>query len=200
MLSAISMVVGNVIAISQQNVKRMLAYSSIAHAGYILSGIAAANEIGKIGVLFYLTAYTFMNLGAFTIVALMEAEEDKKLTFDDYSGLSKSHPVLAALTTLFMFALTGIPPFAGFVGKYYVFLSAVKAEMVWLAVVGVLASLVSAYYYLRLVVIMYFKEGVSSPSSKRNIGVVLALFITAFFVFQLGVYPSVILDLAGSLF
>lgn len=158
-VAAASMILGNVVAVAQTNIKRMLAYSSIAHAGYMLSGIAAGTPDGQMGVLFYLLAYTFMNFGAFAVVSFVEKEDDKKLLLDDYAGLSKQNPTVAAMMAICMFALTGVPPFAGFFGKYYVFLAAVKANMTWLAIIGVLTSLVSASYYLRLVVIMYFRDG-----------------------------------------
>ncbi|MCI0706337.1 MAG: NADH-quinone oxidoreductase subunit N, partial [Ignavibacteriae bacterium] len=195
-LAAASMVIGNVTAVVQTNLKRMLAYSSIAHAGYMLSGIAAGNPEGQTGILFYVVAYTFMNLGAFAILSIMEKEEDKGLTFDDYAGLSSKRPALAALMSLFMFSLAGIPPFAGFFGKYYVFLSAVKADMTWLAVVGVLTSIISVYYYLRLVVVMYFREGEADVLVKPTRHAMLAIVIAALLVIQLGIYPSFIVELA----
>ena len=196
LIAAASMIIGNVSAVVQTNLKRMLAYSSIAHAGYMLSGIAAGNPEGQTGILFYVVAYTFMNIGAFTIVAVMEKEEDKGLTFDDYAGLSTKRPYLAALMALFMFSLAGIPPFAGFFGKYYVFLSAVKANMAWLAVVGVLTSVISVYYYLRLVVMMYFRDGQADVSAMPSFHTLIALVLAALFVVQLGLYPSFIVELA----
>lgn len=196
LIAAASMIIGNVIAITQNNLKRMLAYSSIAHAGYMLSGIAAGNPEGQTGILFYLVAYTFMNIGAFGILSMMEKEEGNGLTFDDYAGLSSRRPFLAALMALFMFSLAGIPPFAGFFGKYYVFLSAVKADMTWLAVVGVLTSVISVYYYLRLVVVMYFRDGEADLSVQPSFQTIVAICLAAILVIQLGVYPSVIVDLA----
>jgi NADH-quinone oxidoreductase subunit N len=200
LIAAASMIVGNVTAIAQNNVKRMLAYSSIAHAGYMLSGIAAGTADGEKGILFYLVAYTFMNIGAFGIVSWVEQQEDKGLTFDDYAGLSARQPALAALMSIFMFSLAGIPPFAGFFGKYYVFLAAVKADLTWLAIVGVLTSLVSVYYYLRLVVVMYFREGEADVDKKVPIPAVLAVSLAAALVIVLGIYPSLILDLTKSFF
>ncbi|MGH2568400.1 MAG: NADH-quinone oxidoreductase subunit N [Bacteroidota bacterium] len=196
LLAAASMIIGNITAVVQSNLKRMLAYSSIAHAGYMLSGIAAGNPEGQAGILFYLVAYTFMNLGAFGIVSMMEKEEDKGLTFADYAGLSSKSPFMAALMSLFMFSLAGIPPFAGFFGKYYVFLSAVKADMAWLAIVGVLTSVVSAYYYLRLVVLMYFRDGEADFPAKPSVPALVAVSLAALLVIQLGIYPSLIVDIA----
>jgi len=195
LIAAASMIIGNVSAVVQSNLKRMLAYSSVAHAGYMLSGVAAGNQEGQMGILFYIAAYTVMNIGAFSIVSVMEREDDKGLTFDDYAGLSSKQPYFAALMALFMFSLAGIPPFAGFFGKYYVFLSAVKANMAWLAIVGVLTSVISVYYYLRLVVVMYFREGDSDFSVKPSLQTMLAIALAALFVIQLGVYPSLLVEI-----
>ncbi|MEX1138599.1 MAG: NADH-quinone oxidoreductase subunit N [Bacteroidota bacterium] len=199
-LAAASMIVGNITAIAQNSVKRMLAYSSIAHAGYILSGVAAGNAEGEAGIMFYLGAYMFMNIGAFTIVGLLEGEGDKGLQFDDYAGLSIRQPVIAFFMALFMFSLAGVPPLAGFFGKYYVFLAAVKADMTWLAVLGVLTSLVSVYYYLRLVVQMYFRDGDQTSVGPKPVGVLAATAISAFMVVLLGVQPSLILNFIAGLF
>lgn len=197
-IAAASMILGNVLAIAQTNIKRMLAYSSIAHAGYILSGVAAANAEGQAGVLFYLIAYLFMNLGAFGVVGLMEREDGKNLNLDDYAGLSAQRPVLALLMAVFMFSLAGVPPFGGFFGKYYVFLAAVKANMTWLAVVGVLTSLISAYYYLRLVVLMYFRDGKADVPLKPSFAAMAAIGVSALLILQLGVYPSAVVQLVQS--
>ncbi len=200
-IAAASMIVGNISAVVQNNLKRMLAYSSVAHAGYMLSGIAAGNQEGQTGILFYIVAYTFMNLGAFGILSFMEREEGNGPTFEDFAGLGSKRPFIAALMALFMLSLAGIPPFAGFFGKYYVFLSAVKANMTWLAVVGVLTSAISAYYYLRLLVVMYFRDGQDSSgqadlSAAPSLQLVLAICLCAIMVIQLGLYPSVIVEIA----
>ena len=197
-IAAASMILGNVLAIAQTSVKRMLAYSSIAHAGYMLSGVAAANPEGQSGVLFYLIAYLFMNLGAFGVVGIMEGEDDKNLNIDDYAGLSTQRPVLALLMAVFMFSLAGVPPFGGFFGKYFVFLAAIKANMTWLAVVGVLTSLVSAFYYLRLVVLMYFREGKADVALKPSFAAMAAISISALLILQLGIYPSAVVQLIQS--
>jgi NADH-quinone oxidoreductase subunit N len=199
-VSAATMIVGNVTAIAQTSIKRMLAYSSIAHAGYMLSGVAAANTEGETGVLFYLLAYTFMNVGAFGIVSWIEGIDDKKLTLDDYAGLGARRPVVAVLMAIFMFSLAGIPPFAGFFGKYYVFLAAVKAEMTWLAIIGVLTSLVSAYYYLRIVVLMYFRDGEADVDSQVPLPALIAVVIAAVLVLALGLYPSLVVDMTRGFF
>lgn len=199
-VAALSMVLGNLVAISQSNVKRMLAYSSIAHAGYILTGIVAGNLYGSNGVLYYLAAYTVMNVGAFGVLSLLETEGGKGLTFDEYTGLGSTKPFIAGLMALFMFSLAGIPPFAGFFGKYYVFAGAVEAGYTWLAIIGVVMSIVSAYYYLRLVVLMYFREpsgAVAEPLNRLAVG---ALVLSAAVIVGLGLFPSVVLNLTSPFF
>jgi NADH-quinone oxidoreductase subunit N len=199
-IAALSMIVGNVIAISQISIKRMLAYSSIAHAGYMLVGIVAANATGSTGVLFYLMAYTMMNVGAFGVLSILESKDGQNLTFDDYAGLSAKHPLLAALMAVFMFSLAGVPPFAGFFGKYYVFVGAVEGGYTWLAILGVVMSLVSAYFYLRLVVVMYFKDQVSVIDERVPAAGVLALVLSALVLLGLGVYPSIVLNITQHFF
>ena len=199
-ISAASMIVGNIIAISQSNIKRMLAYSSIAHAGYMLAGLAAGNDLGRTGILFYLVTYTFMNIGAFGILSLLEREEEKNLTFDDYAGLGSKRPFLAALMAIFMFSLAGIPPFAGFFGKYYVFVAAINSNLTWLAILGVLMSVVSVYYYLRLVVVMYFREGEMIITGGISRASVAVLTIAALVIIELGIYPSSILSIINNLY
>ena len=199
-LAAASMILGNIVAISQNNLKRLLAYSSIAHAGYMLMGLAAGNALGRSGILYYLAVYTFMNIGAFGILSVFEKQEDRNLTFEDYGGLGFRRPYLAALMSIFMFSLSGIPPFAGFFGKYYIFVSAIQADLLWLAVVGVLTSLVSVYYYLRLVVFMYFRQGEAVLPSRVSKLSILALTIAAAGVIHLGVFPSTVLELTEKLF
>jgi len=196
LLAAASMILGNIVAIAQTNIKRMLAYSSIAHAGYMLTGIATGTLDGQVGVMFYLVAYTMMNFGAFAIISFVEREDDTHLSLNDYLGFSKQQPLLAFLLTVFLFALAGVPPFAGFFGKYYVFVAAVKSHMTWLAIIGVLASLVSAYYYLRVVVMMYFREGQADVVSQPSRASVAVVVVCAVVVFLLGLFPTVIIQIA----
>lgn len=169
-LSALTMILGNVVAVVQTNVKRLLAYSSIAHAGFILVGVAAlasptagplggeAQRLAVSGVVFYVLAYTFTNLGAFAVVAALADSDSEHLELEDYSGLARRRPLLALGMAVFLISLTGLPPTGGFVGKFYVFAAAINAGLAWLAVVGVLTSVVSAYVYLRIVVHMYMRE------------------------------------------
>ncbi|MDP2884514.1 MAG: NADH-quinone oxidoreductase subunit N [Ignavibacteria bacterium] len=199
-IAAASMIIGNVTAVAQSSVKRMLAYSSVAHAGYMLSGIAAANSEGETGILFYLLVYSFMNIGAFGIVSWIEQQDDKKLSFDDYAGLGERRPVVAALMSIFMFSLAGIPPFAGFFGKYYVFLAAVKADFTWLAIIGVMTSLISVYYYLRLVVLMYFRDGEADIDKPVPLAAMVAVVVAAVLVLALGIYPSLVVEITRGFF
>ncbi len=199
-IAALSMIVGNVIAISQVSIKRMLAYSSIAHAGYILVGIVAANQTGSTGVLFYLMAYTMMNVGAFGVLSILESQDGSNLTFDDYAGLSAKRPLVAGLMAVFMFSLAGVPPFAGFFGKYYVFVGAIQGGYTWLAILGVVMSVISAYFYLRLVVVMYFKEQVSVIDEPVPVAGVVALVLSALVLVELGIFPSTLLNITQHFF
>ncbi len=158
-VAILTMIIGNLIALVQDNVKRMLAYSSIAHAGYLMVGLAAGTSEGYSGVLYYLFAYTLMNIGAFGVVAYYERNKGLDFTsIESYAGLGFKVPIMGVMLSVFLFSLAGIPPFVGFLGKYYVFASAVNAGLVPLAIVGVLASAASVYYYLRVMVYLYFKQ------------------------------------------
>jgi NADH-quinone oxidoreductase subunit N len=158
-VAVLTMIVGNLIALAQDNVKRMLAYSSIAHAGYLMVGLAAGTAAGYSGVLYYLFAYTLMNVGAFGVIAYYERNHGLDFTeIDSYAGLGFKVPVMGVMLSVFLFSLAGIPPLVGFVGKYYVFAAAVHAGLIPLAIIGVLASAASVYYYLRVMVYLYFRE------------------------------------------
>ena len=196
-LAALTMVVGNLGALAQSNVKRMLAYSSIAHAGYLLTAAVAAPRVAAAAILFYLVGYAAVNLGGFGILAALSREGREPLSFSDMAGLASRRPVLAATLTVFLISLTGIPISAGFVGKFYLFSAAVNAGYVSLAILGVLMSVVSAYYYLRIVVAMYMEE----PAGEDNWAVIdpqsrLALGVSAVVVLGLGVLPGPALALA----
>src|SRR3990170_4711412 len=170
-------------------------YFQIAHAGYLTIGLAAGNQDAVAGIIFYLAAYTFMNLGAFGIVAMIEGEEESNLAISSYAGLSSRKPLLAAMLALFMFSLAGIPPFAGFFGKYYVFIAAIKSNLTWLAIVGVFSSAISAYFYLRIVVLMYFKESTSEISLADSKTSLFAVTVASILVILLGIFPGSILQL-----
>jgi NADH-quinone oxidoreductase subunit N len=197
-ISVLSMLFGSIVAIAQDNIKRMLAYSSIAHAGYLIIGLASGNHLGVAGVVFYLIAYTFMNLGAFGIVAMIEGKDETNLNLNSYEGLSEKNPMLALLLSVFMFALAGLPPFAGFFGKYYVFISAVNAHITWLAVIGVLSSAISVYFYIRIVILMYFKEAQSELTFQYSGTGLIAVFISFILVILLGIAPGSIINLISS--
>lgn len=199
-ISVLTMAWGNIAAIAQSNIKRMLAYSSIAHAGYILMALPAASQPGVAAeavraALFYLFAYMATNLGAWGVVLAIEKTEGRGLELDDYAGLADRHPALAASMAVFMLSLIGVPPTAGFVGKLYVFRAAISADLVGLAIVGVLTSLVSAYYYLRVVVMMYMQSG--RVEVRREIWLGAAVGAAALVTLGLGVFPGPLLELAG---
>lgn len=196
-IAVFSMLFGSVVAIVQTNIKRMLAYSSISHAGYITIGLAAGNPDGVAGIIFYLAAYTFMNLGAFGIIALIEGKDETNLEISSYSGLGNKYPVLAGALSIFMFSLAGIPPFAGFFGKYYVFISAIKADLTWLAIVGVISSVISVYFYLRIVVVMYFKSAEQPLFLEKSNTGLTAVMVSLLIVIVLGVLPGSFIDLVS---
>ncbi len=195
-LSILSMAVGNVVALSQTNIKRMLAYSSIAHAGYALIGIIAANTDGLASMMNYLMIYAFMNMGAFAVIIMLRTEGFKGDSITDYEGLAKTHPFLSALMLIFMFSLTGIPPTAGFIGKLYVFMSAINAGYTWLVLVAVVFSVISAYFYLRIVMYMYMREPKVEVATSKSGTLGVALGIAAVAVLSIGVYPSCLIKLA----
>ncbi|HEX9252370.1 MAG TPA: NADH-quinone oxidoreductase subunit N [Ignavibacteriaceae bacterium] len=194
-ISVLSMFYGSIVAIAQSNIKRMLAYSSISHAGYLAIGLAAGNHDAVAGVVFYLAAYTFMNLGAFGIISLVEGKDESNLDISSYAGLGNRKPLLAALLSVLMFALAGIPPFAGFFGKYYIFIAAIKAHLTWLAILGVLSSAISVYFYLRVVVLMYFKTSEDDFAIEPSNNSMLAIIFSVLVVILLGVFPGTFLDL-----
>jgi len=189
---------GSIVAIAQSNIKRMLAYSSISHAGYILIGLASGTSVGVAGVVFYLAVYTFMNLAAFGIIALIEGENDTNLEINSYSGLGTKSPVLAALLAIIMFSLAGLPPLAGFFAKYYVFIAAIKSGLTWLAILGIISSVISVYFYLRIVVLMYFKEAEGEVVPSKSYSGFLGVAVSVIMVILLGIIPGSLLDLITS--
>lgn len=195
-IAALTMIVGNVAALVQNNVKRMLAYSSIAHAGYALAGVAAGSEAGAIGVLFYLAAYAFTTLAAFAVMTAIGSSAEENQTFDAYTGLGRRKPLLGIVMAIAMFSLIGIPPTAGFVGKYFLFGAAVAAGLTWLAVIGVLTSVVSSYFYLRLVMTMFMREpqaeGEPIPANAPR-SLAAAISVAAVFIF--GLLPAPLLSM-----
>ncbi len=204
LLCLATLIVGNILALVQTNVKRMLAYSSIAHAGYALIGVVATGHMGNssgiASVLLYLSLYAFMTFGAFAIVAMLRKGGIEGVDIDDFTGLAKRHPVAALLMLIFMVSLAGIPPTAGFIGKLYVFMSAVEAGLPWLAAVALIFAVISAYYYLRLVMVMYMREpsDLSSASPRMvmspALSIVLACAVAGVVIF--GIYPNPLVNFA----
>ncbi|MEL6611975.1 MAG: NADH-quinone oxidoreductase subunit N [Bacteroidota bacterium] len=207
-VSALTMVGGNVLALNQTNVKRMLAYSSVAHAGYILAGLAAANATGYGGALYYLLAYTVMNLGAFGVLAALEHDDAHGAvqSLDDLRGAAYRRPLLGATMGVFMFGLTGFPPLAGFIGKYQVFAGVVEANMAWLAVIGVLASAASAFYYLRVVGVLYARADKDAaiapgvPLAAPPVLTAVVLVLCAVALLGLGLLPGGVLEATRAFF
>src|SRR5438094_2658835 len=195
-LSIVTMTVGNFAAVTQSNLKRMLAYSSIAHAGYVLIGVVAGTARGVTATLIYLLVYSFMQLGAFAVIVLLRREDVVGDELKDFSGLHVRNPFAAFAMLLFMLSLGGIPPTAGFMGKFWLFSSAIDAGYYWLAVIGVLNSAVSLYYYVRVVVFMYLKKETigSEPKATPALAVTLAIAVAATLI--LGVYPRLLFEVA----
>jgi len=221
-LAALTMILGNFVAMAQQSVKRMLAYSSIAHAGYAFVALVAHNDLGATSVLYYLVAYTLMSLGAFTVLMAVARHEEgpegpaptqwrqgpdgpaptqsrqQRYAFDDYAGLGTTHPLLAAVMSLFMFALAGFPPTAGFAGKFYVFSAAVQAGHYVLVLIGVLTSVVSVVYYARVVMLMYMHEpNGAAPIPRLAPTTTAVLGITALGILYMGIFPGGVMRLAA---
>ena len=195
-ISAITMIVGNVVALSQQNIKRMLGYSSIAHAGYIMMGVAAAGESpnGVSAALFYMLAYLFTNLGAFAVVIAVERRDGEGVMLDDYKGLARRSPLMALALAYFMLSLTGVPPTGGFSGKFFIFQSVLEADLVWLAIIGVITSVISGYFYLRVVYYAYMYEGEGEVTSRPELSAAVA--ISAAVTLFLGILPGTLFVLA----
>ena len=196
-LAVLTMTVGNITALRQDNIKRMLAYSSIAHAGYALVGLVAGNGTGTAGILFYMLSYSFMNIGAFAIIILVSKKGETNGNVMDFAGLGFKRPVLAVAMTIFLFSLAGMPPTAGFIGKFYLFSGAIQKGYIWLAVLGVLNSAASVYYYLRVMVYMYMKEPTEEFEwTQVTAPVALALIIAVAGSLIPGIVPSIILEYA----
>jgi len=194
------MFLGNVVAIAQTNIKRLLAYSSIAHAGYILMalvpyGNTAINSDTVSAALFYLAAFALTSFGAWAVVIALEKAEGKGLELDDYAGLSRKYPLLAASMAVFMLSFTGVPPTLGFMGKFYLFRTVIEGGYLGLAVIGVFTSLISAYYYLRIIVIMYMREG--EPEARREFWVQFTAALTAVLIVLLTLVAQPLLTLAS---
>jgi len=199
MSALLSMTIGNFGALTQSNIKRMLAYSSIAHAGYVLVAVTSQSDTGTAAAMFYLAAYAMMNVGAFAVVTHLSGKGEKHVSVEDFAGLAVRQPVTAALLTVFLLSLIGVPLTAGFFGKFYIFQAALQSHLVWLAILGLLNSAVAAYYYLRILVVMYMKEPGETTLNLEPLGMGLsaALLLPAAGTFVLGIFPGLILNFAG---
>jgi NADH-quinone oxidoreductase subunit N len=199
-MAVATMILGTVVGVAQTNVKRMLAYSSIAHGGYLLVGLIAANQVGKAAILFYLLAYAVTNVAAFGVIALLGSRDAANDELRDFTGLWHSRPALAALMTVCLLSLGGLPPTAGFIGKWYIFSAAVSSGYYGLAIIGVLTSVVSVFFYLRVVVMMYMADrdpALAPPARVGGVGMA-ALVVSIVVIFYLGVLPARVLDLAAA--
>ena len=195
----LSMTIGNFAALLQSNIKRMLAYSSIAHAGYVLVALTARSETGTAAAMFYLAAYALMNIGAFAVVAHLSGKGEQYVSVDDFSGLGQKQPFVAAMLTIFLLSLIGVPLTGGFFGKFYIFKAALDSHLVWLTVLGLLNSAVAAYYYLRILVMMYMHEPGKAVTDVERLSpsLTLALIVPALGTLFLGIFPNWVLELAG---
>jgi NADH-quinone oxidoreductase subunit N len=196
----LTMIIGNFAALLQNNVKRILGYSSIAHAGYILVALTTASQVGMAAAMFYLASYALMNIGAFVVISHVASRHERYVKLDDLAGLGRREPVIAALLSIFVFSLIGVPLTGGFFGKFYVFQAALNSHLVWLTVIGLLNSAIAAYYYLKIIVAIYMREPSAtmaqlpppSPSTR------IALWASAIGVLILGIFPSTLLSFAVS--
>ncbi|MDA2937863.1 NADH-quinone oxidoreductase subunit N [Acidobacteria bacterium AH-259-A15] len=196
--AVLTMAIGNIGALAQTNIKRMLAYSSIAHAGYLLVGLTAHNRLGTQSILFYLVAYAFMTLGAFAVVQAIGREGEKYISIDDYSDLGYRYPFLSITLSVFLISLAGIPATGGFMGKLFLFAAAMQSEMYWLVVIAVIASAIGIYYYLRVIVFMYMGESKDEGTPiivPTPVRIVIAIMVVG--TFYLGIFPGTFLHLAS---
>ncbi len=194
----LSMTIGNFAALTQSNIKRMLAYSSVAHAGYVLVALAARSDLGTAAAMFYLAAYACMNVGAFIVVSHISGKGETRVRIADFAGLGARQPLTALLLTIFLLSLVGVPLTGGFFGKFYIFEAALQSNLVWLTVLGLLNSAVAAYYYLRIIAAMYMQEPSAAVNDLQPLPAAtqLALIIPAIGTIVLGIFPSSILDFA----
>ena len=198
-LSIASMILGAVAAIGQSNIKRLMAYSSIGHMGYALAGIATGTNEGVQSTIIYLTIYLVMNLGAFSCIFMMKRENIFYENINDLSGLSKNHPGLALCFLIILFSLAGIPPLAGFFAKFYIFMAVIEVKMYTLAIIGLLTTVVSSYYYLRIIKIIYFDKPKKPFEQSYDWGLKISLIISSVLILVYFIYPSILLDTVSSI-
>ncbi|CAI2717825.1 NADH-quinone oxidoreductase subunit N [Nitrospina watsonii] len=197
-VSVVTMLVGNIAAIFQDDVKRMLAYSGVAHAGYLLIGIVANSQDGVASIIFYLAVYLFMNVGAFAVVYMVEGEGKESNSIYRFKGLAKRKPLMAAAMSLFMLSLAGFPPTAGFFGKLYVFVAAIKQDYILITILAVVASMIAVYFYLRIIVMMYFHESEPETVVASNRGMTALITVSSAAIVLMGIFPSTFMQLALS--
>jgi len=198
-LSIASMILGAVAAIGQNNIKRLMAYSSIGHMGYALAGIAAGTNAGIQSTIIYLTIYLVMNLGAFGCIFMMKRENIFYEDINDLSGLSKNHPMLALSFLIILFSLAGIPPLAGFFAKFYVFMAVIEVKMYTLAIIGLLTTVVSAFYYLRIIKVIYFDKPKKPFEESYDWGLKISLILSSILILIYFIYPSILVDTISSI-
>ena len=199
-LAVLTMTYGNFVAIAQNNIKRMLAYSAISHAGYMLVAFVGANELSYRSIAFYMFVYAFMNLGAFSVLSILVSKgkvADEELV--NFSGLGKRNPLLALAMLIFMFSLAGIPPLAGFIAKFYVFMAAIKGGYLWLAIIAIISSAIGCYYYIRVVYFMYFKESESEIDISFSYNTNTCIFITSIVIIAITIISPVFIALTNTL-
>jgi NADH-quinone oxidoreductase subunit N len=195
-----TMLIGNLGALLQTNVKRMLGYSSIAHAGYVLVALTAASSIGISAAMFYLTSYAVMNIGAFAVIGYVASRNERFVKIEDLAGLGRKQPAVAALLSIFVFSLIGVPLTGGFVGKFYVFQAALNSHLVWLTILGLVNSAIAAYYYLKIIVAIYMREPdvATKQLEAPPVSLRLAMWVSAIGVLALGIFPSQLMQFAAN--
>jgi NADH-quinone oxidoreductase subunit N len=198
-ISLASMILGAVAAIGQTNIKRLIAYSSIGHMGFVLAGISTGTALGYSSSITYISIYVVMNLGIFACIFSMKREGKYCENLNDLSGISKYHPILSVSLLIFLFSLAGIPPLAGFFAKLYIFIAVVESKMYTLAIIGLLSTVISAFYYLRVIKIIYFEDGSKSFDQIKNLGISTTLFFSSFILISFFIYPSFLHTIVKSL-
>ena len=199
-ISIASMILGAVAAIVQKNIKRLLAYSSIGHIGYALAGVATGAISGYESAIVYISIYVIMNIGAFSCLYLLKKDGQYKENISDLSGISKKHPLLAISFLIILFSLAGIPPLGGFFAKFYVFTSVLEQKMYALAIIGLLTTVISAFYYLKIIKNIYFDDSVITFESVKNKAAQVSIFLSCSILLTFFLYPSILNNLVNSLF
>jgi NADH-quinone oxidoreductase subunit N len=198
-ISLASMILGAVAAIGQTNLKRLMAYSAIGHMGYALAGLATGSNEGIQSTVIYLSIYLLMNLGIFSCIFMMKRKDIFYEDIQDLSGLSKNHPIISVCLLVLLFSLAGIPPLAGFFAKFYVFMAVIKVEMYTLAIIGLITTVISAFYYLRIIKIIYFDDPKEIFEIDQNFGLKVSLFLSTIIILIYFIYPSLLIDMVSNI-